>query len=317
MNNEEKQVLKAVVEHTSGLLSPATLINGIAHGNRRVVENLVVKGYLEEVPQDRPFRRDRTYSLNFYRITEKGIMQFAPGYKKAWFAFKNDVVLYIGLASMFIGISVAFGVPLYQKMTEEHAEIQAVYKNLVVNQDIFISNSNGVRELIKRGAISDLPELFIEDDISKDARKALQDIFGLVQYRFFLYYLQQTTLMNEEIKQMRDNFIASGVKSFAQLNSTKKYLATMELLNTEALDGELNYQKDTECLQYFFEYNFSYLTIDGRGKAPECSNGSLERLFNNLGYLPDNTPAWLVPQLKRMLDARESDLGDKIIVDIN
>jgi len=91
MTNNERNILKAVVDR-GGLLSPADLINGIAQQDRKSVENLVVKGYLEEVPQDmKGIKLGTTYSLNFYRATEKGLMVFQPWYIRMWHGLKGDV----------------------------------------------------------------------------------------------------------------------------------------------------------------------------------------------------------------------------------
>ena|SRR3989338_3665325 len=91
MTENEKGILKAVVDR-GGLLSPADLINGIAQRDRKSVENLVVRGYLEEVPQDmKGIKLGTTYSLNFYRATEKGLLVFSPWYSKIWHAMKGDV----------------------------------------------------------------------------------------------------------------------------------------------------------------------------------------------------------------------------------
>lgn len=220
----------------------------------------------------------------------------------------------VGMVAVIASVIIAFLVPWQQRIEKEHAQIEAVYKNLVTNQDIFVSNSNGVRYLLNSKNISDLPESYIEDAINDDARKTIQNTFGLVQYRFFLYYLQQTALLNEEIDQMREHFIITGTQSFTKLNPTVSYLASMESLSLEGKNTKLNYGKDTECIQYFFEQNFSYLTIDGRGKAPICSSETLEaRLFNHFGYLPADTPKWLRPHLKRALNDRETGLGDRLI----
>lgn len=91
MTENEKRILKAVVDR-GGLLSPADLINGIAQHDRKPVENLVVRGYIEEVPQDmKGIKLGTTYSLNFYRATEKGLLIFSPWYIKAWNMMKGDV----------------------------------------------------------------------------------------------------------------------------------------------------------------------------------------------------------------------------------
>lgn len=240
--------------------------------------------------------------------------QFLSNHRQA------KISLWIGLGSVFVGIIaviasvvIAFYVPTHQRITNEHTQIEAVYKNLVTNQDIFISNSNKMRNLPTSDRISDLPELYIEDEISGNTRKILQNTFGLMQYRFFLYYLQQTAILNSEVGQMRYDFITTG-QPFSELNSTTAYLDSMKYLALDGKETKFNYQKDTECLQYFFEYSFSFLTIDGRGKAPECSNETLEaRLLNHFGYLPEDTPIWLRPHLKRALNTREPRLGDKLI----
>lgn len=91
MTENEKRILKSVVDR-GGLLSPADLINGIAQQDCKSVENLVVKGYLEEVPQDmKGIKLGTTYSLNFYRATEKGLLVFSPWYTKVWHGMKGDV----------------------------------------------------------------------------------------------------------------------------------------------------------------------------------------------------------------------------------
>lgn len=91
MTKNEQRILKAVVDR-GGLLSPADLINGIAQHDRKSVENLVVKRYLEEVPQDmKGIKSETTYSLNFYRATEKGLLAFSPWYIKLWQGIKGNI----------------------------------------------------------------------------------------------------------------------------------------------------------------------------------------------------------------------------------
>lgn len=109
MTKNEKRILKAVVDR-GGLLSPADLINGIAQRDRRSVENLVVKGYIEEVPQDMHGIRGNTYTLNFYRATEKGLLVFAPWYKRFWFSVKGDVrtVLISAITAVIITLITIF-----------------------------------------------------------------------------------------------------------------------------------------------------------------------------------------------------------------
>jgi hypothetical protein len=90
MTENERKILKGVVDR-GGLLSPADLINGIAQRDRKSVENLVVKGYLEEVSQDvKGIKLGSTYSLNFYRATEKGLLVFSPWYVRIWHGLRGD-----------------------------------------------------------------------------------------------------------------------------------------------------------------------------------------------------------------------------------
>ncbi len=102
MNKEELRILKTVVER-GGLFSPVDLINGIANQNRRPVENLVVTGYLEEVPQTVPDPRGHRVTT-FYRASEKGINRFTSWNKRLWFDFKNNTTLYIATASIVFGL---------------------------------------------------------------------------------------------------------------------------------------------------------------------------------------------------------------------
>lgn len=91
MTENEKKILKTVVEHREGLLSPAILINSIAQKDTRSVENLVATGYLEEVPSEHPGLNGGYYIINFYRATEKALMRFAPWYKRLWFNVRGDI----------------------------------------------------------------------------------------------------------------------------------------------------------------------------------------------------------------------------------
>ena len=91
MTENERRILKAVVDR-GGLLSPADLINGIAQHDRKPVENLVVRGYIEEVPQDmKGIKLGTTHSLNFYRATEKGLLVFSPWYSRVWHGMKGNI----------------------------------------------------------------------------------------------------------------------------------------------------------------------------------------------------------------------------------
>jgi hypothetical protein len=225
------------------------------------------------------------------------------------------ISLWVGTGSVLVGIAAVIAsiwIPAHQRTLDEQSEIEAAYKNMVTNQDIFIANSNTIGKLTDSKDIADLPESYLETQISEGSRKKIQDTFGLVQYRFFLYYLQQTALLNEEIAQMRYWLITIGSRPISELNATKPYLSSMEYLLKEGAETRFNYQRDTECLQYIFEQSFEFIDPDGRGEILECSSDSLDRIFN-FGYFPEDTPAWLRPELRRALNNREPGLGDRLI----
>ncbi len=119
MTKKEKEILKALASDSRGLLSPGNFINDIAKKDRRSVENLIAEGYVEEVPQHKTnILGDKviTNIYDFYRATEKGIVQFEPFYQRVWFSFKNNISLYVGISSIILGaitIIVSSSISLY------------------------------------------------------------------------------------------------------------------------------------------------------------------------------------------------------------
>lgn len=104
MTQIERGILKKAHEQNQGLFSPVDMIAGCAGGDARSVERLVGQGYLERVPQDRGGGHRSTYSIIFYALTEKGIMEFASRYERMWFHFKHHIALYVGLGSIIFSI---------------------------------------------------------------------------------------------------------------------------------------------------------------------------------------------------------------------
>jgi len=86
MNKKERGILKKVVEHHHGLLSPADYINGVCQHDTKIAHRLVSLGYVEEVPTTLS-----TGHYNFYRATEKGFSVFYPIHKRLWYLIKGDV----------------------------------------------------------------------------------------------------------------------------------------------------------------------------------------------------------------------------------
>lgn len=91
MDLEEKRILRELVEHPRGELSPADFVNGIAKRNERAVQNLKSKGYIDTTPHQHRDLHNNYYDVHFYHATHKGIMYFDPWYKKTFFAIKDDI----------------------------------------------------------------------------------------------------------------------------------------------------------------------------------------------------------------------------------
>lgn len=96
MNKKEKEILRMAIERKQGLYSPSEMINGISHQDRSLIEDLVVKGYLEEVPQEVPGGPNHgSMTINFYRVSHKSLVSFDSWYKRLWFYFKGDLRIVI------------------------------------------------------------------------------------------------------------------------------------------------------------------------------------------------------------------------------
>ena len=224
----------------------------------------------------------------------------------------NKLIALFGLVSICVSLWVAIFVPRYEKVLKREENIEAIYKNLVANQDIFVFNSNIDNDLADDPKITAIPDVFIEYDIDGDTRKIIQDKFGLVQYRYFLYYVQQTKLLNETINHMRAALFEDRNQFIVY---KKNYFTIMDYLNAEQLNTKFNYINDAACLQYMFEQSFSPIKPDGRGEILDCSSDSLNRIHHYFGFLPADTPSWLIPKLRAALNERQSGLGDSIIGD--
>ena len=104
MDKKEKEILRKIFLYHERLLSPATLINSIAEHNERLVQSLVAKKYIEEVPRDKIGLGGSVSVINFYRITEKGLMVFASWYKKFWKFFTNDMAKILSIIATILSI---------------------------------------------------------------------------------------------------------------------------------------------------------------------------------------------------------------------
>lgn len=91
MDKIEKAFLRKMIEWNEGLLSPATLFNGVGqHSSDKLIHKLITEEYIEEVPHT---INEKHYT--FYRTTEKTRSIFYPTYKKLWFFIRGDIRIII------------------------------------------------------------------------------------------------------------------------------------------------------------------------------------------------------------------------------
>ena len=137
MNKKEKDILKKAVDSNEGQISPATMINSYAEGDQGIVERLVGSGYLERVYQFREGLHQATYSIIFYAVTEKGLMQFSTFPKKLWFNFRNQTAVYVGLLSVIISLAAFFSTLVFSYVQNNRENIDFQLRNrpyLVINK---------------------------------------------------------------------------------------------------------------------------------------------------------------------------------------
>lgn len=87
MDKKEKEVLKKMKNHSTGLLNESELINCLPEKDTKLSNSLIASGFIEETKRMKANRVEVT----FYRLTEKGRLAIAPLYKKLWFYIKSDV----------------------------------------------------------------------------------------------------------------------------------------------------------------------------------------------------------------------------------
>jgi len=212
------------------------------------------------------------------------------------------------IVTLLVSFGVAFGVPMWEKRSRTREEITFLYRSIVANEDVFGTNLNNREKFKNSTDISNLPEDLINYNIGGDLHEILQKKLGLINYRFLLYYLNQTRFLNDLNKELSLNLIENGPNSNEYKNTKQIYLETLDYLNGEKLNTKFNYFSDTDCLLYILHKSFNYLTIDKRNEGLDCSNDSLNRIFYWFGYLPDDTPDWLAPRLKEAVKERGVEL---------
>lgn len=114
MTKEEKRILFEMNENKArSPFSPADLINGIAKGDQGIIENLVVKGYIQEIPTDMGFR-GLPYSIKFYRLSEKGLALKYNFFSRIWFNVKSEIAVFVGVTSIIFS-TISIIISIYSK----------------------------------------------------------------------------------------------------------------------------------------------------------------------------------------------------------
>jgi hypothetical protein len=234
--------------------------------------------------------------------------EFAIDRRNAWF----------NVVAMGISLFVAFFVPPWEQSlrqrNEERAAIQSLYQTIIANGDIFSSNYNDLKRAVATSSAMFLPEPYIEFPIQENVHKVLQNGLGINQYRFLLYYLNQTLLLTQLNQEVRIDLQQRGPVSARDLESAKRYQKVLDSLDMGGWkDSKFNYTVDTECLTYIFQKTFDFIAEAKRDSKIGCRADSLNRLYYQYGFIPDETPKWLLPELRAALNIREPGLGDRLI----
>jgi hypothetical protein len=220
----------------------------------------------------------------------------------------------VGIGTIAVALAVAFGVPVWQSVLAERAEIQALYQSVVANGDIAISNFNELRHAQNATKVLGLPESFIEFPVDERVSKKLQRELGIDLYRYFRVYLEETKLLNKQIEKLHNEAVLKGGISVDPTPEIKAYQASLTQLNEGTWEtSKFNYFYDTACIQYLLTMAFPYLSIADRDRGVECSTDSLNRVFYHYGYIEAEMPLWLRSQLRSALNEREAGLGDYLI----
>ncbi len=225
--------------------------------------------------------------------------------------------LFVNVLTIAVALFVAFFVPSWeislQEKHREKADIQSLYQSIIANEDIFISNFNTIKYAQNNGLPVSTPEFHIEFPVTEGVHKKLQRGLGIDQYRFLLYFLNQTELLNQQIKVVRGAMAESSPLSAHDMRVRSFYTTMESLENGDWETAKFNYIHDTSCILYMFQKTFPSIEINERESTISCSTESLNRLFYHFGFIRAEIPDWLVPELKAALNERESGLGDRLI----
>jgi hypothetical protein len=220
----------------------------------------------------------------------------------------------IAALGIFASVVTALIVPIWQQERVQEAEIQGLYRNIIANTDIFIGNYGMVKNAINGRFPLSHPEPHKEFVVSDRTHELLQRKLGIDQYRLLLYFMHRTALLNEEISNVEEEIAAKGLDRPAGLESLQRYWLSLSALDSGTWENaKLNYIYDPGCLEYLLFRTFRSIRVVDRDKTATCNSDSLHRIFWQYGFIPAETPAWLIPELRAALNEHESGLGDRAI----
>lgn len=227
---------------------------------------------------------------------------------------RDNVTVAIGIISIIIAFGVAFGVPMWQEYVAKTSDIQSIYQSITANGDIFIVNSSDLQHAKNSGKSLNLPESFIEIPINSVIQKDIQRKFGIDLYRYFLFYINQTRVLNEQVQKLQDEMASTGSIATSGSSEVEAYQASLKMLGEGSWeDSKFNYIHDTACLEYIFVKTYKFLNLSERDQWVSCSPESLNRVFYHFGYIEMEMPKWIRPELRKALNERETGLGDRLI----
>lgn len=291
---------------------------GISKINRRVLE---IKRILADEERVQEMAREATsrgiVKAEFERQLER---ENRPLFKElevlemeGKFRHDNRTAV-ISIAAMLISLGIAFGVPIWQAKLSERADIQALYQSVGANGDIFISNFNELKNAQNKGETLSLPETFIEFPLDEAMHKKLQRSLGIDLYRFFLFYANQTNVLNDQIRQLSTEMTSNGSISASGTNNVKAYQLSLNALEGDGWrNAKFNYIYDTSCIEYMLFRTFAFIEVAERDQGVNCSPESLNRIYYHYGYIEAEMPRWIRPELRAALNEREAGLGDRLI----
>lgn len=104
MTRKEKVVLKDSVQNERGQISEGEMYE-YADGNQKIIEHLLIWGYLERVSRPQIVNGQVAPPSIYYVVTEKGLNRVGSMPKRIWFNFKSQSTVWVGIISVIVSIT--------------------------------------------------------------------------------------------------------------------------------------------------------------------------------------------------------------------